>query len=105
MRIAFIHSAISLLVFFNVISKYQAGKFPKALIKSSRKWRFRLERTRRLDETVYEYVIQAPSSHSPEKKYAIWTLIPGAEKKELPFEQTVPSYALMKGGFKLLSEK
>ena len=91
--------------YIRVDFKYKAGKFPKKLIRSKQVWRFRLERTQHLDQPLYEYVIQAASSYSAEKKYAIWKLIPGAEREQLPFDQRIPSYSLGKGGFKLVKEK
>ena len=91
--------------YIRVDFKYGAGKFPKVLIRSKQVWWFKLERTQHLDQPLYEYVIQAASPYSAEKKYAIWKLIPGAEKDKLPFDQRIPSYSLGKGGFKLVKEK
>lgn len=92
-------------VYIRVNLKYRAGKFPRELIKSKQMWRFKLERTQPLDEPVYENLIQDASPYSPQKKYTIWKLVPGAEQEKLPFEQTIPSYVLVKGGMKLMKNQ
>ena len=52
----------------------------------------------RLDELLYQFIVQVANAYTPEKKYPIWRLVSAGEK--LPFEQMIFTYSLVEGGFK-----
>lgn len=74
-------------------------RFPKELIKSKRQWQFKLIRTLDQDEKIEEF-IHGENVYGGEVKEAIWKLVPGAENEKLPFGEVVPTYSLVKSGFK-----
>lgn len=77
-----------------------SSRFPRQLIKEKRLWRFSVIRTTTLDEPIYEYIVQQPTSRSEEKRFPIWVIVPGAQDDELPFGKTLPSYTLVGDEFK-----
>jgi hypothetical protein len=82
--------------YIRVDLKYRSRKFPKQLLQTNARWRFRLVRTPTRDEPLYQFVVQAANAYGPEKHWPIWRVISTGEK--LPFEQTIVSYSL--DGFK-----
>lgn len=83
--------------------RFSMSKPPKKLVKNKRLWRFKLIRTKELDEPIDEFIIYNMGVYNRERKVRIWKIIPGAEDEKLPFEETLPSYSLPKNGFKPMS--
>lgn len=75
-------------------------KFPKEIIKSKGQWKFKLIRMPALDERLTEF-IHGEDAFGKEFKYPIWRFVPGAENEKLPFGEVVPTYSLVKNGFKI----
>lgn len=81
---------------------YRESRFPKELISMKRRWRLKLIRTLDSAESLDEFFIQVADARSAEKKCPIWKQIRGAEEEKLPFGDRLPSYSLVKDGFKLI---
>lgn len=81
--------------YIRVDLKFRPNRFPKELITSKKRWRFKLVRTPSLDEQNDEFLL-GESATGKEIKIPIWALIAGAEDEKLP------SYSLVKKGFKLV---
>lgn len=85
--------------YIRVDFRYRERKFPDELVKSKRRWRFKLIRASNLDEPMDEFLRY---ENNNEVKFPIWKILVGADGEKLPFGETLPSYSLAKGGFKLL---
>jgi hypothetical protein len=87
--------------YIRVDFRYPESKFPDELVKSKRRWRFKLIRTSNLDEPMDEF-LRYENVYGKEVKFPIWKRLAGAEIEKLPFGEMLSSYSLAKGGFKLL---
>jgi hypothetical protein len=57
----------------------------------------------KLDEPIYDYIVQNATASAEQKKYPIWKLIYGAEGEKLPFGEKISTYSMSKNDFKAIS--
>jgi hypothetical protein len=91
--------------FVRIDLKFPLGKPPKELIHRKSLWRLKLIRTEDRDESIDDFIFYPKNEYFPERKVPIWRLLPWAEGEKLPFDETIPSYYLVTGGFKAVSGK
>jgi len=92
--------------YIRVDFRYRGDTYPKEIVKSvngRKRLRLRLIRTRERDEPLEEYIIYPADSLTGEKRRPIWEFAPGRESEKLPYGETLASYAVVKGGIKLVS--
>jgi hypothetical protein len=80
-------------------------KMPKEMVESVRRGeplRFKLIRTRGLDEPIADFIRYLNDDNSVRKEFPIWIPVEGAGGVKLPIGERLPSYSLIKGGLKVV---
>ena len=92
--------------YVRVFFRYARDNFPKALVETSKRYRFSVVRTKEDDAIINEFVPAVDEDDKPiNVKLAAWKLIRGAEGEKLPFGDRLPAYTFWGNVAELISEK